>query len=193
MTRAAFGIALVICGSLTLAAQDSGKPEMKTIYLTAPVLAATCPIDMFASQNIWNHTIAVQKGRNEKFGQRITLTLRDSHPDRIVAGTVRVQGLTGKNHVVQTGPAQNGDSARTLKVSFAERSDGSGYWSIRGSMARGPTVQWSTPKVTCGWRSSWRASSDATVRTGRWSGWSTCRRRFPRAPASAVRISMCCT
>jgi hypothetical protein len=125
MTRAAFGIALVICGSLTLAAQDSGKPEMKTIYLTAPFPAATCPIDMFASQNIWNHTIAVQKGLNEKFGQRITLTLRDSHRDRIVAGTVRVEGLTGKNHLVQTGPAQNGDFARTLKVSFAERSDGS--------------------------------------------------------------------
>jgi hypothetical protein len=125
MMRAAAGIALLLSGSLTLAAQSiSGRVDPHTLQ-AGPV--SRCPVSMHASQDIWSHTMAVQKGLDEKFGQRIALTLRDSHASHIASATVHVQGLTGKNHVlqIQTGMAQSGDSGRTLKVSFEEQSDGS--------------------------------------------------------------------
>jgi hypothetical protein len=135
MTRAAVGIALLLSGSLTLAAQSASgagafrivKPGQETPVPTQAASVSECPVSMHASQDVWSHTIAVQKGLNERFGQRISLTLRDSHASHIVAATVRVQGLTGKNHVVQiqTGTAQSGDSGKKLKVTFAEQSDGS--------------------------------------------------------------------
>jgi hypothetical protein len=128
MMRAAVGVALFLTGSFTLAAQTSANHELQNLVQLSNGVPLYCPIGMYASQDIWNHTIAVQKGLgSEKFGQRISLTLRDFHGQHIVAGTVRVQGLTGKNHMLQTDnkTSQNSNSTRTLKVTFTQQADGS--------------------------------------------------------------------
>ena len=94
MYRAAFTAALLV-SSFPLVAQNqsSTDPPTSTIYLAnlsanAP-FADGCPVSMNARQGIWDHTIRVRNGQDEKtyngFGQRITLTLDDRHSSPIVA------------------------------------------------------------------------------------------------------------
>jgi len=88
-----------------------------------------CPIGMAADQGVWDHTIRVQQGQQDKlaqpFGQRIILTLNDSHSAPIMAATVNVRGLTARNHMVQTGNVNaNGEASRTLSVTFAANGKG---------------------------------------------------------------------
>jgi hypothetical protein len=121
MMRAAVGIALLLCGSLTLAAQNSATPRIKTV--------PACPIDMQANQGVWDHTIRVRETDKEQvlqpFGQRLSLILKDSHSARIQTATVRVDGLTGKNQMLQTDVrTSNADGIRTMTVRFASQDDG---------------------------------------------------------------------
>lgn len=109
--------------SLTLAAQNAGQP--KATILVLPSLApSACPIGMQARQGVWDHTIRVRQGDHEKliqpFGQRFFLTLKDSHPARIVSATLRVHGTTGKNRIIQTAGVNNfsAEATRILKVPF---------------------------------------------------------------------------
>lgn len=93
-----------------------------------PNVVMGCPIGMHASQSIWNHNIAVQKGLgNQKYGQRISLNLTDSHATKIVAARVRVRGLNGKNRMMltPTGTNQPWNAVTTLNVKFVEEKDGS--------------------------------------------------------------------
>ena len=128
MTRAVVGIVLRLSGSLTLAAQSGAEPEAKTSYVTPTFVAATCPIDMQANQGVWDHTIRVREGDNQHpiqaFGQRISLTLKDSRSARIQAATVRVDGLTGKNHVLETVKTLDAKGIKTLRVKFSSQDDG---------------------------------------------------------------------
>jgi hypothetical protein len=128
MTRAALAITLLF-GSLPLAAQNGTTPKASSLYVIPTFLTATCPISMQANQDVWDHTIKIREGERERvlqpFGQKISLTLKDTHPARIQAATVRVDGLTGKNRMVQTGPnSANPDGIRTLRVRFAVLNDG---------------------------------------------------------------------
>ena len=96
--------------------------------ITYPTMA--CPIDMHARQGLWDRTVRVRDGEKERvlqpFGQRISLDLKDSRPARIVAATVRVHGLNGKNRMVltPTDTTQRWNAVKTLKVNFAEQKDG---------------------------------------------------------------------
>jgi hypothetical protein len=149
MIRTAAGLALLL-SSVTLLAQNSfpsgvttfgvaspqSSPEAipvfpgktVTIYLAS---SAGCPIGMHASQSLWDRgTIRVHDGNRqralEQFGQRIALALEDPHPARIVAATVRVRGLNGKNRAIPT-PAdttQEWNAVKTLKVNFTEDQNG---------------------------------------------------------------------
>lgn len=88
-----------------------------------------CPINMRATQGVWDHTRKV-RGFDDgitrtPFGQRILLTLIDARPARIVSATVLVRGLNGKNHMVQTAGAQAANATKTLTVTFARQEDGS--------------------------------------------------------------------
>lgn len=149
MTRAALLIALVLAPA-TLAAQNStaqsgnaaARPDFKlqSPLIVNPsdleVLSAhgipvlNCPVSMHATQGQWDHTIRVRNGQMvipQPFGQRISLTLKDTHPARIIAATVRVRGLNGKSHMVET-PASTGENwnaMRTMRVTFSEENDGS--------------------------------------------------------------------
>jgi len=80
---------------------------------------------MHASQSLWNHTIAVQKGLgSHKFGQRLSLVLKDTRRARITGATVRVHGLTGKNRMLQTGDRSDAaESATTIHLSFGPKND----------------------------------------------------------------------
>lgn len=137
MIRSAAGL-IVLVSSLGLAAQNSNgtganssgssEPELLISQASNGERTSACPIGMYASQSLWNHNIAVQKGiGNEKFGQRISLSLRDSHPARIVAATVRVHGLNGKNRMLltPTDSNQKWSAVKTLRVKFLRESDGS--------------------------------------------------------------------
>jgi len=126
---ASFAFVLLL-SSLLLAAQSGAAPEDQVLVLRAQPVASGCPIGMTANQGVWDHTIRVRQGQQEKvtqpFGQRIFLTLNDSHPASIVAATVKVYGLTGKNHMMQTnGNANaNGEATRIIQVTFAVSQNG---------------------------------------------------------------------
>jgi len=151
MIRTAAGLALLFT-SVALVAQTGASAGVAGFEVDGPkaleatgsqahsieggtVVALTsqsgaCPIDMHASQGIWDRTIRVHEGENERtlqpFGQRISLNLKDSHPARIVAGTVRVRGLNGKSRALPTpaDTAQRWNAVRILKVTFDEENDG---------------------------------------------------------------------
>jgi hypothetical protein len=82
---------------------------------------------MRAIQGVWDRTIKVRQGDQEPvtqpFGQRIFLSLQDSHPDPIVAATVRVHGLTGKNRVLHTGET-DADATKVMRLTFGSRGTG---------------------------------------------------------------------
>ena len=92
---------------------------------------------MHATQGVWDRTIRVRDGEREfvpqGFGQRISLKLRDSRPARIVAATIRVHGLNGKNRMLPTpaDTAPRSNTVRTLKVKFIEEQDGTVSTDIR--------------------------------------------------------------
>jgi hypothetical protein len=127
MMRSAVGIALVFASSSLLA--QNGTKSMPGVPVVQ-VNAGACPIGMQARQGVWDHTFTVHRdGREFKgpFGQRIFLTLVDAHQARITAATVRVLGLTGKNHMVQidNAAAEDRNAARTLRITFDLSGNGS--------------------------------------------------------------------
>jgi len=149
MIRTAAGLALLL-GSVTLLAQSSSPSDVMTFrgaksqsapgavpqvsdktVTIYPAISAGCPIGMHASQGLWDRgTIKVRDEDRERtlqlFGQRIALALEDPHPARIVAATVRVRGLNGKNRALPT-PAdmtEEWNAVKTLKVNFTEDKNG---------------------------------------------------------------------
>lgn len=149
MNRAALLIALVLT-PVTLAAQNAGsqsgnaaaRPDFKLqtpVVVNQPDLLVlsthgfpivNCPVSMHATQGQWDHTIRVHNGEREviqPFGQRIFLTLKDSHPARIIEATVRVRGLNGKSHLMETptSTAQDWNAMRTMRITFTDEGDGS--------------------------------------------------------------------
>jgi hypothetical protein len=92
------------------------------------VSGAACPIGMHADQGVWDHTMRIHEGDKQgvlqPFGQKLSLTLKDTRHARITAATVRVHGLTGKNRIVQTGGERGGsDAVRTVQVSFGSQGE----------------------------------------------------------------------
>ena len=137
MTRAAACLALLLI-SLPLAAQKKSSSETATpagpqvhslssgsVVIDYGAIVAGCPVGMRASQSLWNHNIAVQKGLgHQKFGQRLSLVLKDPRHARITEATVRVHGLTGKNRMLETGNRSDGsESATTIHLSFGQKED----------------------------------------------------------------------
>ena len=121
---------VLLLSSLTLAAQNQVKTEAPTLVFHGDTVGNGCPIGMVASQGVWDHTVKVRQGEQERsiqpFGQRISLTLADSHPAPIIAATVKVHGLTGKNHMLETLSSVNGegDAVKTMKITFPTSSKG---------------------------------------------------------------------
>jgi hypothetical protein len=120
---------VLLLSSLTLAAQNRAKPEASTLIFKGNAVGSDCPIGMRASQGVWDHTIKVRQGNQEQlvqpFGQRIFLSLEDSHPDPIVAASVRVHGLTGKNRVLHTDQANaGGDATKDMRITFGSTGTG---------------------------------------------------------------------
>lgn len=134
-------VLVFLLGSITLAAQsgptspgdsnnvDNRSPNsgMLTVW---PTIVAGCPIDMHASQGLWDHTIKIREGESERarhpFGQRIVLKLKDPRVARIVAATLRVRGLNGSSRTVPTpaAAARQWNAIRTMRVNFVEEGDG---------------------------------------------------------------------
>jgi hypothetical protein len=151
MIRTAAGFALLLSSALVIAqnsppsgvatfgvAGQQGEvtaPQMHSVpegtIVIHPTIAAACPIDMHATQGVWDHrTVRVRDGERDLvphgFGQRISLKLKDSRPARIVAATLRVHGLNGRNGILPT-PAETAprsNAVRTMKVKFTEERDG---------------------------------------------------------------------
>lgn len=145
MIRTAACVALLLA-SLQLSAQSNSTPPLpapeahslpgETLVLRSYVEGA-CPIAMHAKQGMWNHTIRVKNGEKESVhprpGQRISLNLKDDRHASIVAATVRVRGLNGKNRMMLTpaGEQQDWNAVTTLKVKFAQQDDGSALADLR--------------------------------------------------------------
>lgn len=129
MKHSAAGIVLILVSPL-LMAQNGAKGMPSAQILRGDRVVGSCPIGMQARQGVWDHTITVHRDGEQfkgPFGQRIFLTLVDVHPARIVAATVRVHGLTGKNHMVQIDGDAGGDPnpARTMRIRFDANGNGS--------------------------------------------------------------------
>ncbi len=82
---------------------------------------------MVANQGIWDHTMRVSQGQQvtviQPVGQRIILTLGDSHSAPIIAATVKVYGLTGKNRMLQTA-GSSGEATRIMSITFGANQKG---------------------------------------------------------------------
>jgi hypothetical protein len=120
---------LLLFSSLTLAGQNQGKTDAPTLIFNGNTIGNVCPIGMRASQGVWDHSIKVRQGEKESsvqpFGQRILLSLEDTHPDPIISATVRVHGLTGKNRILQTGEANaDGDATKLMRITFGSNGTG---------------------------------------------------------------------
>lgn len=144
MYRAAVAAVLALTASCLVAQNQAATSSSTTTPLTSPTLtisaanlpanlafASGCPISMDARQGVWDHTIRVHNGQDEKIyngiGQRLSLTLLDIRSQRIVAATVKVVGLSGQNRMlntaVQSGPTP--DISRVLRLtSFSETKSG---------------------------------------------------------------------
>lgn len=129
MKHAAVCLVLLL-SPLMLAAQNSAKnqgqaPAQGLVIVDLGEQAGDgCPISMRARHGVWDHTIKIQQGQQgnkfQPFGQRIFLTLSSSKAAPIIAATVKVHGLTGKNHMVETAAGASGDATKILKITFAE-------------------------------------------------------------------------
>lgn len=124
MTRALVAAALLL-SPFSLLAQNPPQSSATSVVLSAnqppnATFAGGCPVAMSARQGIWDHTIRVRNGekRQEGFGQRISLTLVDIHSAQIVAATVKVLGLSGKNRILNTDSSPNGspDTSRVIQL-----------------------------------------------------------------------------
>ena len=99
--------------------------------MVLPPVNTACPVAMHARQGVWDHVIRVREGERERVlrpvGQRISLTLEDSHSARIVSATVRVHGLNGKHRLLPTPTDEDRkwNAVATLKVDFVAENDGS--------------------------------------------------------------------
>ena len=120
----------LLLSSLTLVAQNQAKSDAPRLIDHGTLPGNGCPVGMAASQGVWDHTLKVRQAQQEHsiqpFGQRIFLTLGDSHTTPIVAATVKVYGLNGKNHVMQAdGNAKaDGEATKTMEVTFASSQNG---------------------------------------------------------------------
>lgn len=127
MDRLSAAAALLICSSMLLA-QDRIQTSTTVLVLPFNSTFGSCPIGMHARQGIWDHTLKVNQGEQRKsktpFGQRIVLTLLDTHPASVVAATLMVRGFDGKDHMMQAAADSPGDAARTLHAVFAKQADG---------------------------------------------------------------------
>lgn len=131
---------VVLLAPFTLAAQDSSHPSTAAPQVHSlpggtaifhPETAGACPIAMHATQGMWDHTVRVRDGKREPepphIGQRIALTLKDTHPSQIVSALVRVRGLNGKDRIMPTpaGTEQDWNAVTNLNVKFGSENDGS--------------------------------------------------------------------
>jgi hypothetical protein len=121
---------VLLLSSLTLSAQNQVKTQAPIVIDLGTLPGSGCPIGMVANQGVWDHTIKVRQGEQERsvqpFGQRIFLTLADSHPAPIIAARVKVHGLTGKNHMLETLSSVNGegDAVKTMRITFTKNPSG---------------------------------------------------------------------
>lgn len=120
-------VLVLLFSSFTVAAQ--AKTQAPIVVNLGNLHGNSCPVGMTANQGVWDHTMRVRQGQQEKtahFGQRILLTLSDASSATIMAATVRVHGLTGKNRVVQAapGPGSDGEATKTMELNFAASQKG---------------------------------------------------------------------
>lgn len=139
MKRVLIAVALLLLGSSALFAQDrsfatagslNGSTQnqpSRTVIVLPPIFADSCPVEMQARHEVWDHTVTVHQGAESykgPFGQRISLTLQDSHSAKtIVAATVLVRGFNGKNQVIETGSNPEGNATKTLRTGFTRQAD----------------------------------------------------------------------
>lgn len=137
MKRVPIAVAVLLLGSSTFFAQDrsfagsantSIQNQPSTTFIVLPsIFADSCPVAIEARHGVWDHTITVRQGAESHqgpFGQRIILTLRNSHSAKmIVAATVLVRGFNGKSQVIETGSNPEGNATKTVRTGFTELAD----------------------------------------------------------------------
>ena len=122
---------VLLLSFLSLAAQNTARPDSQALVLRPQALDSGCPVSMVASQRMWDHALRIRQGQEAPstpvFGQRIFLTLNDTHPSPIVSAVVKVHGLTAKNHMVQTDrhATADGDATKTMTINFMARQENS--------------------------------------------------------------------
>ena len=144
MYRAVAAAAIALTASFLIAQNQSSTssaagapPRSSTLTISTAKLsadmasAAGCPVSIDARQGVWDHTMRVHNGQDEKvydgIGQRLSLTLLDTRSPRIVAATVKVVGLSGQNRMLNTAAQSSPtpDLSRIIRLtSFTEAKSG---------------------------------------------------------------------
>lgn len=104
----------------TLSPGKSSRSQMIVVQPAAPV----CPVQMHALQGSGSSLLAVRGNEAQVSGptQRIHLVLSQGRAAEVAGAKIRVEGLSGRNHIAEAACGQgiSPDRTQTLDVTFTE-------------------------------------------------------------------------
>jgi hypothetical protein len=89
--------AAFLLGSIPLAAQSAGQPQVTT--LTAQVQSDSCPVSLRAQHGVDGNTMKVDKKHPQGLAQLLHLILTSEDSRQIVEARLRVHGTSGKGRL----------------------------------------------------------------------------------------------
>jgi hypothetical protein len=109
--------------TITLETLSPGKPSRSQTIVVHPT-APMCPVQMHALQGPGSSLLAVSGNEAQVSGptQRIHLVLSQGRAAEVAGARIRIEGLSGKNHIAAAACGQEAspDRTQTLNVTFTE-------------------------------------------------------------------------
>ena len=119
--------AVFLLGSIPLAAQSAGQPQVTT--LTAQVQPDSCPVSLRAQHGADGNMIKVDKNRPQGLVQLLHLVLTSKDSRQIVEARLRVRGTSGKGRLRGADTAADDVNAIrnvTVRLRTGEKNESSG-------------------------------------------------------------------
>jgi hypothetical protein len=119
--------AAFLLGSVSMAAQNTGQPQVTT--LTAQVQPDSCPVSLRAQHGADGNMMKVDKNRPQGFAQLLHLILTSKDSRQIVEARLRVRGTSGKGRLRGAdGTADDVNAIRnvTVRLRAGEKNESSG-------------------------------------------------------------------
>lgn len=119
--------AAFLLGSIPLAAQSAGQPQVTT--LTAQVQPDSCPVSLRARHGVDGNTMKVDKSRPQGLAQLLHLNLTSKDSRQIIEARLRVRGTSGKGRLRGAdGTTDDVNAIRnvTVRLRAGEKNESSG-------------------------------------------------------------------